>query len=64
LGDATRITAIISDNFNAVELMGLRELMLSFDYKRIKEYEQYWRKAHQIKEGEPSTIFKAPEWTA
>jgi len=64
LGDATRITAIISDNFNAVELMGLRELMLNFDYKRIKEYEQYWRKAHGIKEGEPSSVFKDPEWPA
>lgn len=62
LGDATRITAIISHNFNAVELMGLRELMLNFDYKRIKEYEQYWRAAHGIKEGEPSTLFKKPKW--
>lgn len=62
LGDATRITAVISHNFNAVELLGLRELMLSFDYKRIQEYEQYWRKAHNILEGEKSTTFKEPEW--
>jgi radical SAM superfamily enzyme YgiQ (UPF0313 family) len=43
LGDATRITAVISHNFNAVELYGLRELMVSFDYRRIAEYEREWR---------------------
>ena len=41
LGDATKITAVISKNFNAVELLGLRELMVSRDVKRIKEYENY-----------------------
>lgn len=46
LGDATKITAVISHNFNAVELLGLREMMVSFDFKRIKEYEVYWEKAH------------------
>ena len=44
LGDATKITAVISENFNAVELLGLRELMLTRDKKRIKEYEKIWRK--------------------
>ena len=39
LGDATKITAIISRNFNAVELLGLRELMVNRDIKRIEEYE-------------------------
>lgn len=58
LGDATKITAVISHNFNAVELLGLRELMLNFDYERIDQYEQYWRAAHRIGEGEPSTVFK------
>jgi anaerobic magnesium-protoporphyrin IX monomethyl ester cyclase len=41
LGDATKITAVISKNFNAVELLGLRELMVNRDVKRIKEYENY-----------------------
>ena len=50
LGDATDITAVISENFNAVELLGLRELMLRFDRKRIKEYEKEWRRVH----GEPT----------
>lgn len=49
LGDATKITAVISENFNAVELLGLRELMVNRDLKRIDEYEQVWRKSH----GEP-----------
>lgn len=49
LGDATKITAVISENFNAVELLGLRELMLNHDLKHIDEYEQIWRAYH----GEP-----------
>tara|TARA_B100001964_G_C14253874_1_gene611298 strand:- start:957 stop:2429 length:1473 start_codon:yes stop_codon:yes gene_type:complete len=40
LADATNITAVISKNFNAVELLGLRELMVSRDIKRIKDYER------------------------
>jgi radical SAM superfamily enzyme YgiQ (UPF0313 family) len=43
LGDATRVTAIISESFNAVELYGLRELMINFDYRRIAEYEREWK---------------------
>ncbi len=49
LGDATKITAVISENFNAVELLGLRELMVQRDLKRIDAYEQAWRQRH----GEP-----------
>jgi radical SAM superfamily enzyme YgiQ (UPF0313 family) len=58
LGDATRITAVISQNFDAVELLGLRELMVNFDYKRIREYERKWRRFHNIADGQPSTLFK------
>jgi anaerobic magnesium-protoporphyrin IX monomethyl ester cyclase len=46
LGDATKLTAIISENFNAVELYGLRELMINFDYDRIADYEREWRLHH------------------
>jgi len=49
LGDATKITAVISANFNPVELLGLRELMVARDVKRIQEYEKVWRRHH----GEP-----------
>lgn len=43
LGDATKVTAVISENFNAVELYGLRELMMRFDYKHLAEYEREWK---------------------
>lgn len=49
LGDATKITGVICENFTAVELLGLRELMVSRDIKRIREYERLWRSLH----GEP-----------
>lgn len=39
LGDATKISAVISERFNAVELLGLRELMVNNDLRRIEEYE-------------------------
>jgi len=44
LGDATKITAVISENFNAVELIGLRELMVNRDIRRIYEYERKTKK--------------------
>ena len=56
LGDATTLTAVISENFNSVELLGLRELMVNMDYKRVRDYENYWRKAHGLSENQPSAI--------
>lgn len=50
LGDATKITAVIAENFTAVELLGLRELMIEGDIKRIRQHEKLWRALH----GEPS----------
>lgn len=50
LGDATRVTANICHNFNAVELYGLRELMMNFDYKRVAEYEVEWMNAHPLQD--------------
>ena len=61
LGDATKITGVISHNFNAVELLGLRELMLKFDYARIDEYETLWRAHHGIAAGAPSTLYRDPD---
>lgn len=43
VGDATKVTGVICENFDAVELYGLRELMINFDYKRIAEYERKWK---------------------
>jgi radical SAM superfamily enzyme YgiQ (UPF0313 family) len=57
LGDATRVTAVISHNFNAVELLGLREMMVRFDYRRINEYERLWRRHHGIPDAAPATLY-------
>jgi radical SAM superfamily enzyme YgiQ (UPF0313 family) len=46
LGDASRVTAVISKKFNAVELYGLRELMMLRDVRRISEYEVEWNRLH------------------
>ena len=40
LGDATKLTAVISKNFNSVELLGIRELMVDMDMDRLREYEK------------------------
>ncbi len=55
LGDATEVTALICENFNAVELYGLRELMVRFDYKRLAEYEREWKSHHQGNDAQKST---------
>jgi len=60
VGDASAISAVISHNFNAVELVVLRDMMLSKNIKRIDEYEQIWRKNHGLPEDAPSTIFQKP----
>jgi radical SAM superfamily enzyme YgiQ (UPF0313 family) len=58
VGDASSISAVISANFNAVELLGLRELMLKMDYGKLNAYEKIWRKNHNIPDGAPSTLLK------
>jgi len=57
LGDATKSTAIICHNYNAVELIGLREMMVSFNWRKLTEYERLWRQTHNIAEGKPSTLY-------
>ena len=59
LGDASSISATISRNFNAVELVGLREMMLNFDYRQIDAYEKTWRQNHRIPEDAPPTVVEA-----
>jgi radical SAM superfamily enzyme YgiQ (UPF0313 family) len=60
LGDASDISATISHNFTAVELVGLREMMVKRNDARINEWEQNWRRHHGIKNGEKSTIYINP----
>jgi len=61
LGDATRITSVISHNFNVVELLGLRELMLQRNDRAIDAYEKVWRRNHGIANGQPSTLYKGDD---
>jgi radical SAM superfamily enzyme YgiQ (UPF0313 family) len=46
LGDATNVTANICESFNAVELYGLRELMIRFEWDKFAKFESNWKKAH------------------
>ncbi len=47
LDDATKITANICENFSTVELLGLRELMVTFDRKKIEAFEEEWWSRHK-----------------
>ncbi|MBF0323925.1 MAG: cobalamin-dependent protein [Alphaproteobacteria bacterium] len=62
LGDASKISAVISHNFNAVELMGLREAMLAKDHRSINAYERIWRKNHGIPDSAPSSLYAELDW--
>lgn len=44
LGDATDITVTISENFNAVELYGLRELMIRGEFDKMRKFEAEWKR--------------------
>ena len=56
LGDATKVTAVISENFDAVELYGLRELMVNFDYRRLGEYEKKWKVRQTERDAGPGNL--------
>lgn len=62
LGDASRVTAVISKKFNAVELYGLREIMVDMNLRRLKEYEQIWDKLHPdgIRFTRPPVVTSSP----
>lgn len=55
VGDATRVTAVISKKFNAVELYGLRELMVQRDLRRLARYEEEWNRLHGETSGAKET---------
>jgi len=52
---------VICKNFNAVELVGLREMMLNGDKRQIDLYEEIWRRIHNIPDGAPSTLWDAED---
>lgn len=51
LGDATNLTANICENFNAVELYGLRELMIRFEWEKFARFEAEWKASHPGADG-------------
>ena len=48
LADAVKPTAIISKNFSAVELLGIREAMVIHSRKFLNEHERKWRLARGL----------------
>jgi anaerobic magnesium-protoporphyrin IX monomethyl ester cyclase len=46
LGDATDLTGNICENFNDVELYGIRELMIRGDMNKLDQFEAQWREVH------------------
>jgi anaerobic magnesium-protoporphyrin IX monomethyl ester cyclase len=57
LGDASKSSAVICHNFNAIELVGLRDMMMSFNWRRIDEYEKIWRINNRIADDKPSSLY-------
>lgn len=46
LEDATKITANICENFSTVELLGIRDLMVQFNYRKLAQFEKEWWTRH------------------
>ena len=45
LGDASKITAIISHNFTALELLGLQEFVAQRNLRLLEQAEKHWGRA-------------------
>jgi anaerobic magnesium-protoporphyrin IX monomethyl ester cyclase len=58
LGDASKVSAIILHNFNAIKLAGLREMMVAQNYRGIDNYEKIWKKNQNFSTDKPSTLYK------
>ena len=54
--DASRVSATISKNFDAVELLDLEKMMVHRQYDKIDAYEKKWRARHKIPAGYPFNI--------
>ncbi len=44
LGDASKITAVISHNFTGAELLGLQEIMAQRDLRLLDQFEKHWKR--------------------
>lgn len=60
LGDASKITAVISHNFSPVELLGLQQIVATWDLKRLAQSEEHWRK-NQKTDDEFQSMVKSEE---
>jgi len=49
LGDATKITGIISHNFTGVELLGLQEIVSKRDLRLLAQFEKVWKPRNIVK---------------
>ena len=59
LGDATKITATISENFTGVELMGLQEVVAKRDLRLLAAFEKSWVPRPKLVAREESQNFSA-----
>jgi len=49
LGDASKITSVISHNFTGVELLGLQEIVSKKDLRSLKLFQKHWNKEDRNK---------------
>ncbi len=47
LGDATKITAVISHKFSAMELLGLQHIVMNRDLRLLEQAEKHWANADE-----------------
>ena len=59
LGDATKITAVISHNFTGVELLGLQEIVVKRDLRLLSQFERAYVAREAFHQPQPSFNFHA-----
>lgn len=59
LGDASKITAVISHHFSAMQLLGLQEIVRTRDLRLLDQAERQWKEAspHILPLAQPKTSF-------
>ena len=55
LGDASQISAVISNNFTGVELIGLQEIMRTLNFRLLDEVEAHWKANRRLEDATPYT---------
>ncbi len=56
LGDASKITAVISHNFTGMELLGLQEIMATRNLKLLDQAERQWQRTGRFENHVPVAI--------